>query len=200
VVRGGWTQLVGSAYERRIYAFRFDTTEAQDDAFIAQMNASRNRSHFNLLFDNCSDFARRNLDFYFPGAFRRSIFPDAGITTPVQIAQKLKRYAGKHPGMQLTVFEIPQIPGYRRSHRDFESLSGRRNFRGLSGARPLPSHPPESTDRGAGESMGVDSTAPRREEFRQRGCADSQCRGWRFGGNRDQPNGRLWPDRKQGCE
>jgi hypothetical protein len=124
VVRGGWTQLVGSAYERRIYAFRFDTTEAQDDAFIAQMNASRNRSHFNLLFDNCSDFARRNLDFYFPGAFRRSIFPDAGITTPVQIAQKLKRYAGKHPGMQLTVFEIPQIPGYRRQSRSNKNIAG----------------------------------------------------------------------------
>jgi hypothetical protein len=124
VVRGGWTQLVGSSYERRIYAFRFDTTEAQDDAFIAQMNASRNRSHFNLLFNNCSDFARRNLDFYFPGAFRRSIFPDAGITTPVQIAHKLKRYADKHPGMELTVFEIPQIPGYRRQSRSNKNIAG----------------------------------------------------------------------------
>jgi hypothetical protein len=32
---GGWTQLVGASYERRIYAFRFETTEEQDDAFIA---------------------------------------------------------------------------------------------------------------------------------------------------------------------
>src|ERR1700683_3034066 len=32
LVRGGWTQLVGTAYERRIYAFRFETTAQQDDA------------------------------------------------------------------------------------------------------------------------------------------------------------------------
>ncbi len=123
VVRGGWTQLIGASYERRIYVFRFDTTEEQDDAFIAQMNAGKNRSHFNLLFNNCSDFARRSLNFYFPGAFRRSIFPDAGIATPVQIAHKLKRYARKHPGIELTVFEIPQIPGYRRQSRSNKNVA-----------------------------------------------------------------------------
>src|SRR5215472_13958766 len=31
-VKRGWSQFVGVAYERRIYAFRFATTEAQDDA------------------------------------------------------------------------------------------------------------------------------------------------------------------------
>jgi hypothetical protein len=92
-VHGGWTQLVGVSYERRIYAFRFETTEEQDDAFIAQMNAGQNRSHFHLLFNNCSDFARIMLNFYFPGTFRRSVFPDAGMTTPKQIAYKLERYA-----------------------------------------------------------------------------------------------------------
>jgi hypothetical protein len=49
-VHRGWNQLVGAAYERRIYAFRFDTTEAQDDAFVAKMNADANRSHFSILF------------------------------------------------------------------------------------------------------------------------------------------------------
>jgi hypothetical protein len=54
---------------------------------------------------------------YFPRTFRRSIFPDAWMTTPKQITYKLVRYAHKHPEAQLTVFEIPQIPGYRwRSH------------------------------------------------------------------------------------
>ncbi len=57
-LHGGWTQLVGVAYERRIYAFRFETTPAQDDALIERMNAGPNRSHFNLLFNNCADFAR----------------------------------------------------------------------------------------------------------------------------------------------
>jgi hypothetical protein len=113
-IHGGWTQLVGAAYERRIYAFHFETTAEQDDALIEKLNAGPNRTSFNLLFDNCADFARVVLNSYFPQTFSRSIFPDAGITTPKQIAHKLVRYARKHPEAQLTVFEIPQIPGYRR--------------------------------------------------------------------------------------
>ncbi len=111
---GGWKELVGVAYERRIYAFRFDTTEEQDDRFIAQMNDAKNRSHFQLLFKNCADFARVTLNIYFPGAFKRSVFPDAGVTTPNQVAYKLVRYAKKHPSLEVEVYEIPQVPGYRR--------------------------------------------------------------------------------------
>ena len=36
------------------------------------------------------------------------------MTTPKQITYKLVRYARKHPETDLAVFEIPQIPGYRR--------------------------------------------------------------------------------------
>jgi len=122
-IHGGWTQLVGVSYERRIYAFRFETTEEQDDAFITKMNAGENRSNFNLLFNNCSDFARRSLNFYFPGTFKRSVFPDAGMTTPKQITYKLTRYARRHPETQLTVFEVPQIPGYRRLSRSNKSIA-----------------------------------------------------------------------------
>ncbi len=122
-VRAGWTQLVGLSYERRIYAFRFATSEKQDDAFIAYMNGRANRSHFNLLFSNCSDFARIMLNFYFPGTFKRSVFPDAGMTTPKQLAYKLERYAHRHPETQLTIFEIPQIPGYRRLSRSNKSVA-----------------------------------------------------------------------------
>ena len=93
LMHGGWTELVGVAYERRIYAFRFNTTEAQDDAFIARMNSAENRSHFHLLFSNCADFARVILNEYFPRTFDRSIFPDAGMTTPKQISYKLVRNA-----------------------------------------------------------------------------------------------------------
>lgn len=112
-VRDGWTQLIGAAYQRRIYAFRFNTTPEQDDALIARLNDQANRSHFHLLFRNCADFARTVLNIYFPHTFHRSIFPDAGVTTPKQITYKLVRYARKHPELQLTVFEIPQVPGYR---------------------------------------------------------------------------------------
>jgi hypothetical protein len=114
---GGWTQLIGASYERRIYAFRFETTEEQDNALIARMNDSKNRSHFELFYSNCSDFARILLNFYFPGTFGRSIFPDVGVTTPKQITYKLERYVRKHPETHLTIFEIPQIPGSRRHSR-----------------------------------------------------------------------------------
>ena len=122
-VKRGWSQFVGVSYERRIYAFRFATTEGQDDALIAQMNAAANRSRFNLLYRNCADFTGGMLSFYFPGTFKRSILPDAGITTPRQISYKLLRYARKHPETQLALFDIPQVPGYRRHSRRNKSIA-----------------------------------------------------------------------------
>ena len=123
LVRGGWTELVGVAYERRIYAFRFATTEAQDDAIMAMLNDRANRSHFDLIYSNCADFARGVMNRYFPRTFRRTIFPDAGMTTPRQITWKLVRFAKKRPETGLTVFEIPQVPGYRHMSRPNKSVS-----------------------------------------------------------------------------
>ena len=114
---GGWAQLIGASYERRIYAFRIETTEEQDDAFIALMNADDNRTHFEFFYNNCADFSRSVLNFYLPNNFHRSIFPDAGMTTPMQTAYNLERYGSKHPGKQLSIFVIPQIPGYRHNSR-----------------------------------------------------------------------------------
>ena len=122
-IKRGWNQLVGASYERRIYAFRFETTPEQDDAFIAWMNDSANRSHFNIIFRNCSDFSSHMLNFYFPGTFTRHLAPDAGITTPRQVAYELVQYARRHPELRLTVEEISQIPGYRRLSRTNESVS-----------------------------------------------------------------------------
>ncbi|HUA98809.1 MAG TPA: hypothetical protein VMA34_10820 [Terracidiphilus sp.] len=113
-VPNGWTQLVGAAYDRRIYAFRFDTTPEQDDELIARFNSAPNVSHFHMLYRNCADFARSILNIYFPHDFHRMIFPDAGITTPKGVTDKLVRYARKHPEIDMKVFEISQIPGYRR--------------------------------------------------------------------------------------
>jgi len=114
---GGWKELVGVSYERRIYAFRFNTTAEQDDHLIALLNSGPNHSRFSLLFNNCADFARELLDQYFPGTFDRSVFPDAGMTTPKQIAYKLRKYGREHPDAGLEVFVLPQIPGlHRHSH------------------------------------------------------------------------------------
>lgn len=123
VVQGGWSQLIGVAYDRRIYAFRFATTREQDDALIARLNSDENRSHFELLYNNCADFARTILNFYYPKTFRRSLFPDAGMTTPKQITYKLARYSRTHPEMQLTVFEISQVSGYRHLSRSNKSVA-----------------------------------------------------------------------------
>jgi hypothetical protein len=114
--------LAGSAYDRRIYAFRFNTTAGQDDAFIAHMNAVPNRSHFSLVRNNCADFAAGVLDFYFPGAFHRRILPDARITTPRQNAWELERSA-RRTGMELEIDEIPQVPGRRRPSRGNMSVA-----------------------------------------------------------------------------
>jgi len=123
LVRGGWTQLVGASYDRRTYAFRFATTPEQDDAVIASLNSHPNHSNFNLLYSNCADFTRTILNIYLPHTFKRAIFPDAGMTTPKQITDKLTRYSRKHPELHLTVFEIPQVLGYRRLSHSNKSVS-----------------------------------------------------------------------------
>ncbi len=126
----GWNQLVGAAYERRIYAFRFETTPDQDDALIARLNDSRQVPHFNFITRNCADFVSDILNEYFPGGFKRRILPDAGITMPRQTAYQLDRYARKHPEIHLQLMEIPQIPGYRRESGFSKSIAGSFVFTG----------------------------------------------------------------------
>jgi len=106
-----WEQLVGAAYDRRIYAFGFPTSEAQDDELIAKLNSAPNVSHFSLLFHNCADFARSIIDFYHPGAVRRSISADSGITTPKQIAKSLVHFEKRDRELEQPEFVIPQVPG-----------------------------------------------------------------------------------------
>jgi len=115
--KGGWALLVGMSYERRMYAFSFETNPEQDDALISRMNSAKNHSRFDFLYNNCSDFARVILNMYFPRTFHRQIFSDIGITTPKAIARQLVKFSRKHPELQLTVYEIPQVPGYRRQSR-----------------------------------------------------------------------------------
>lgn len=123
-IKRGWNQLVGAAYERGIYVFRFQTTEEQDDAFIARMNAAQNHSRFSILVRNCADFAAGILKFYLHHDFGRRSTAEAGMVTPRQIAYELVRYARSHPEAQLTVMEIAQIPGYRRQSRTGQGVAG----------------------------------------------------------------------------
>jgi len=108
---GDWIQLVGSAYDRTIYGYEIRTSEQQDDEFIQLLNSRANHVRFSLLFHNCADFAREAVNFYYPRAVHRSLIADAGIMTPKQAAKSLARYAQRRPALQLSGFEVPQVPG-----------------------------------------------------------------------------------------
>lgn len=114
---GEWTQLVGSAYDRKLHGFQVTSTEEEDARFIAIFNDRRNKGHFNMFFHNCADFSRVVLDIYLPHAIHRSIVADLGMTTPKQVAKSLVRYGRKHPELEMSAFVIPQVPGsVPRSH------------------------------------------------------------------------------------
>jgi hypothetical protein len=109
--KGDWTQLVGASYDRAIYGFEVETSEAQDDELIAAFNDSANRNHFNLFFHNCADFSRNVIDFYYPKMVRRNFSGDVGIMTPKQAAKCMVKYEKKHPEIGFTSFTIPQVEG-----------------------------------------------------------------------------------------
>ncbi len=108
---GEWTELVGESYIRKIYGFALETRPEQDDALIAIFNDRNNRSHFNLLFNNCANFAEKILNFYYPHSIHRNFITDAGVMTPKQAARSLAKYAKRHSDLEFTTFVIPQVPG-----------------------------------------------------------------------------------------
>jgi hypothetical protein len=108
---GNWYQLIGSSYDRTIYGFEIQTTSEQDDALIRKYNASPNRSHFHLVTNNCADFAKGVLNFYYPKSLHRSLVADVGITTPKQMAKRLIKYSDRHPDLEFSRLIISQVPG-----------------------------------------------------------------------------------------
>ena len=108
---GNWYQLIGSSYDRTIYGFEIQTTSEQDDAFIRKYNSSPNVSHFHLISNNCADFAKGVMNFYYPKALHRSLVADLGITTPKQMAKRLTRFSDRHPNLQFSRLIIAQVPG-----------------------------------------------------------------------------------------
>jgi hypothetical protein len=112
-----WPQLLGVAYIRKIYSFKTTTTPEQDDRLIAQFNGRANRGQFNIFTNNCADFSRHLINFYFPHAVSRSITADFAITTPKQVAKSLTTYVRHHRELESNEIIIAQIPGtIHRSH------------------------------------------------------------------------------------
>ncbi|ADV82586.1 hypothetical protein AciPR4_1780 [Terriglobus saanensis SP1PR4] len=115
---GEWIQLVGSAYDRKLYGFQLESTPEQDADIIAEFNDSRNVAHFNIIFRNCADFSRKFINREYPGAIHRNFIADIGITTPKQVARSLVRFSNEHPEVPFSTFVIPQVPGtIQRSRR-----------------------------------------------------------------------------------
>lgn len=109
--KGTWTQLIGAAYDRKIFVFEIETPESKDDELIEAFNSRANKSRFHALFHNCADFARDVINFYYPKALRRNLIADAGLSTPKHAAKSLVRYSKKHPELQFSAFAIQQVPG-----------------------------------------------------------------------------------------
>jgi len=108
---GEWIQLIGASYDRKIYGYQIETSEQQDRALIEALNQEPNKSHFNLFFNNCANFAQKIVNFYYPHAIRRNYIADAGLMTPKQAAKSLVRYSKHHRDLKFTTFVIPQVQG-----------------------------------------------------------------------------------------
>jgi hypothetical protein len=108
---GNWYELVGSSYDRAIYGFEIQTTLEQDEALIRKLNSSPNESHFHLVSNNCADFAKNIINFYYPKALHRSVIADVGMTTPKQMAKMLTKMGARRPEIQLSRLIIAQVPG-----------------------------------------------------------------------------------------
>jgi hypothetical protein len=108
---GNWYELVGSSYDRTTYGFEIETTPEQDEALIRKLNSSRNESHFHTVSNNCADFAKDIINFYYPKALHRSVIADVGITTPKQMAKMLVKFNRRHPEVEYSRLVIAQVPG-----------------------------------------------------------------------------------------
>jgi hypothetical protein len=108
---GEWIQLIGSAYDRRIYGFAIETSKEQDDALIADFNDRVNKTHFNFFFNNCANFAENVMNYYYPHSIRRNFIADAGMMTPKHAAKSLVKFEKKHSEIETASFVIEQVPG-----------------------------------------------------------------------------------------
>jgi hypothetical protein len=129
---GNWYELVGSAYDRTIYAFEIETSPERDALLISKFNSQPNIERYNFVARNCADFVREIINFYYPHALHRSVIGDLGVTTPKQIAKMMAKYSHHHPELESSNFLVPQVPGaVRRSkpvHGVLESVMAAKKY------------------------------------------------------------------------
>lgn len=108
---GYWQSMIGAAYNRDIYGFTIKTTQEQDAELIRLLTRAPNKSNFGLLFNNCTDFAARLINQYYPNAARKNLMNDFGTTTPKAIARSFTNFAKKHPDLQFRITKFSQVAG-----------------------------------------------------------------------------------------
>lgn len=118
-----WREMVGATLIRGMYIFVIDTTVEQDEALIAQFNASPNENHFNGITRNCADFTKRVINTYFPHATSTDYLNGFGMTTPKAIARSFVRYAERNPKLNLRVLHFAQIPGTIKRSSDVRAVT-----------------------------------------------------------------------------
>jgi hypothetical protein len=120
---GYWQHLIGAVLTRDIYAFTLTSTPEQDAAFIAAFNDAPNVNHFRQLSNNCTDFAAKVLNQYYPHSARRDWLNDFGTITPQAIAKSFSQFAKKHPALQLRVTKFAQAHGTLKRSQDARKLT-----------------------------------------------------------------------------
>jgi hypothetical protein len=108
---GGWRTMLTMAFNRDIYSFNVRTTIDEDAQFLKEFNSSTGKGEFNSFTRNCADFTRKVINRYFPGAARRDVINDFGITTPKAVAKSLTSYASDRPQRLFYITKYSQVAG-----------------------------------------------------------------------------------------
>lgn len=123
---GRWSEMLGGAINRDVYALTVKTTPEQDSKLLADFQKIPNVNNFSTTYNNCADFARDTINMIFPGATHRDILNDFSMTTPKAIASSFTRYATARPELNFHIVKYSQTDGaIRRSlnNRNFTEKS-----------------------------------------------------------------------------
>ena len=114
---GDWDEAIGAAFDRRLFLYVIDTTPEQEASVFAYLNKDPNLRRYKLFRANCADFAADLLNVVMPGTFHRNNIADFHMMSPKQLSRLMERYGHTHPEANLTLYEVPQLPGTLRRSR-----------------------------------------------------------------------------------
>ena len=121
--KGEWVETIGVNYDRRVWAYRFDTNVEQDQRLIETLNSRPNARAYKLRTANCANFAADMINLLYPGLVHQDKVSDFGLMTPKQVARSIVAYSRLHPEVNLTVLKLDQIPGTLRRSRPIWGVS-----------------------------------------------------------------------------